>query len=170
MENHPVTKSEPTKEVGGHKGSGNALANRRKSIKKAITYHLSGLGPEKGIIHKSLEKVNRWLDHGTDDQQMKAMDIVIKLLPYVLEKEGQVVGGTIGPNGNGVINVQINNFDSFIKDRISSTNLGKLLGNMDLRKVPEVVGDKIGDVGVVEAEEVGGLTPTPMPGGGPAVE
>ena len=137
-----------------------ALANRKKSIKKALTYHLSGLGEKTGLVFRALEKASNWLDHGTDEQQGKAMDIVIKLLPYVLEKEGQVTSGTIGPNGQGVINVQINNFDTFIKDRLSHTNLGKLLQGIDLGKASNV-GSQIEEASFVH------VTPPPGPGDAP---
>lgn len=139
------------------KGS-NALANRRRSIKKAITYHLSGLGEKTGLVYKALERASQWLDSDNIDKQGKAMDIVIKLLPYVLEKEGVVSGATLGPNGQGVINVQINNFDTFIKDRLSHTNLGKLLNGIDLNQSSNVISHEI---------VVPSVTPPPSPGDGP---
>lgn len=140
------------------KRSGNvvALANRKKSIKRAITYHLAGLGEKTGLVYKALEKANEWLESGTDDQVAKAMDIVIKLLPYVIEKEGLVTGGTMGPNGT-VLNVQINNFDSFIKDRLANTNLGKLLSSIDIRQSPQVNSH-------IEEASFQVVTPPPGPG------
>src|SRR5882672_3320699 len=122
MENPSVNNSLPIKR-GNNPNGITGIAKRKSTIKRAITYHLSGLGEKTGLVFKALEKANAWLEYGTDEQQGKAMDIVIKLLPYVLEKEGQVTGASMGPNGTGVINVQINNFDSFLKDRLSHTNL-----------------------------------------------
>ncbi len=86
------------------------------------------------------------------------MDIVLKLLPYVLEKEGVITGGQLGSNGQGVINVQINNFDTFLKDRLSQTNLGKLLDLNNLQQSANVEDDNI---------VVPNVTPTPDPGVGP---
>lgn len=114
------------------------IALRKKSIRKAITYHLAGLGESRGLVYKALETASLWLDSKDMDKQGKAMDIVIKLLPYVLEKEGVVNGITVGSNGNGTINVQINNFDTFLKDRLSQTNIGKLLDISGLQQASDV--------------------------------
>lgn len=139
-----------------------ALVSRKRAIKKALTYHLSGIGESRGLLYKALETANKWLDGRDPELQAKAVDIVIKLLPYVIEKEGQVTGGSIGPNGTGVINVQINNFDSFIKDRLSQTNLGKLLSGHDLQQSSNVDSHNI----IIENRQ---LTPPTTPGTTPGL-
>jgi len=138
MEPTQVSLPIPTKQVGIV-----SLVKKKQSIKRAITYHLAGLGEKTGLVFKALERANEWLDSNDQDKIAKAMDIVLKLLPYVVEREGQVTGGSVGPNGTGVINVQINNFDTFIKDRLSHTNLGKLLSINELEQSIEVIPKQI---------------------------
>ena len=127
------------------------IVKHRQQLKKALTYHLAGIGVGKGLLCKTLERASEWLDSGEDTKVGKAMETVIKLLPYALEREGQA---TLIPglNGASTINVQINNFDSFIKQKLSKTNLGQLLTQT------------IQEAEVVETQEAQDLTPPPTPG------
>lgn len=117
---------------------------RKLYVKRAIATNLAGISSRRGLLFKTLEKVNQWLDGNDTELQVKAVDIVMKLLPYAIEKEGQVTGIAQGSNGSSVINVQINNFDTFVKDRLSHTNLGKLLNVNNLQQSPEVIVEEIG--------------------------
>lgn len=126
MENQVVTEPKET-------GITNHL-KRKLYVKRAITANLAGFSSRRGLLFKAMEQVNQWLDKGDADEKAKAVDIVLKLLPYAVEREGQVTGVQGATNGSSVINVQINNFDSFIKDRLANTNLGKLLNGIDLQQ------------------------------------
>lgn len=132
---------------------------RKLHVKKAISANLAGIGSSRGLLFKTLDKVNQWLDGNDSELQVKAVDIVMKLIPYVAEKEGQVMGAHQGANGQTVLNVQINNFDTFIKDRLSHTNLGKLLSNIDLQPALKVECEEIRASGTT-------FTPPPNPGDG----
>lgn len=134
------------------------LAKRKDAIKRALTCHLAGIGEKSGLVFKSLERLNRILETTADDKiALDCIDRIFKLLPYVLEREGNITGASINPQGAGVINVQINNFDTFLKDRLSKTNLGNVLSDIGLRQVDP---NNMGPHGPT-------FTPPPTPGDGP---
>lgn len=104
------------------------LARKKSVVKKAIVGHLAGIRSEKdGLIYKALKNLNDWLDGDDNDLKRDAVDKIIKLLPYVVEKEAAVDSIT---NGGRTVNIQVNNFSDFIKERIEKTNLGGMLGDV----------------------------------------
>lgn len=135
-----------------------SLVKKKFALKRSLTYHLAGIGNDKGLVFKSYAKLNKLIDSNDEAIALQAIDKVIKLMAYAIEKE---TPQALLATGNGtVLNVQINNFDSFIKDRLSNTNLGKLLNNIELQPAPQV------NSHIEEASFVD-VTPPPNPGGSP---
>lgn len=113
-----------------------SLAKKKFALKRALTWHLSGIGIESGLVHKSYVRLNQLIASNDESIALNAIDKVIKLMAYAIDKEGGQASGTIGQGGP--VNIQINNFDSFLRDRLSTTNLGKLLNDIDLQQTPNV--------------------------------
>lgn len=129
------------------------IVRQKGQIKRTLAYHLAGIGPRSGLLFKALEKLGVMLDSTNPEEVMQAVDKVIKLLPYAIEREGsaQLIPGA---NGASTVNIQINNFDSFIKNKLSQTNLGRLLAQ------------NIQQADTQEAQVIETLTPPPTPGAG----
>jgi hypothetical protein len=110
------------------------------------------------LVHKSYQRLNKLIASDDDTVALQAIDKVIKLMAYAIAKEGNE-GALPGTNGPGVVNVQINNFDSFLKDRLANTNIGKLLSNIDLQQTP--------NANYQILSPTPSLTPPPSPGAAP---
>lgn len=118
-------------------GSGVALHSRQRALKKVIAYHLRGLGDNKGLLYKSLEKLNELIGSSEPEIALAAIDKILKLLPYVVQREGGDAGALPGQPG-APVNIQINNFGDFLKDRLKNTHLGQVFKQAEDAKFEEI--------------------------------
>lgn len=125
------------------------LARKRSVVKRAIIGNMAGTSDSgnDGLIHKTLKVLETWLGSNDENLQKEAIDKVIKLLPYAADKEVLAERGA-GPGGK-TVNIQINTFDDFLKNRLSNTNLGGMIQDV-INKADAV------DVDVVEEKEEDG--------------
>jgi hypothetical protein len=108
-----------------------------------------------------LEYIADRLNNGTPEEKEAATDRVIKLLPYVTPNMRDQ--GASGIGGNGItpqtVNIQFNNFDNHLKERLAQTNLGKLIA--------QSISTPIESIDTIESitQESQVSTPPPTPGG-----
>lgn len=126
------------------------LARKKSVVKKAIVGNMAGAGSDQGLIHKTFKVLDGWLKSGDPDMEKNAVDTIVKLLPYAVDKEGVSEDNKPGAK---TVNIQINNFDDFLKDRINKTNLGALIGDVIQSDVNDAAADAE-DADAVEVEEV----------------
>lgn len=86
---------------------------------------IKGIGNHKPLVITAMERLHKAISGDDDKLAIEAIGIVIKLMPYVIEKESETPESVANNNLAGQIIVS--NYRSFITDRLSKTNLGDLM-------------------------------------------